>query len=355
MIVIEIKDKKIWDDFVEYALLQSWNWGEFNKKIGRKVFRYAVVDGKDIVALFQFFIIETKISKYLYLPNGPVFKNLKPFNKNFSSKLEEYDLYIKEIINFLVDFAKKEKIHHISIDPLFPNSLENRKYLRTNGFIKSVKEIQGGNKWLLDLTQTENEIMNKMFTTTKTSIKKAFNMNFTLLKDDLCLFEDFWNMYVLTKKRNAFDSYQKSYYFNQLEFLMSKGEYNIYILKNSYGENVAGAMISFYQKVASYLHGASNFSAKDFKFGPKFLIWQIILEAKKIGMKIFDFYGIARNPLNKKDPWYGFTHFKQGFGGYNLEMLETYDYVIFKTEYFKRRLVDLFRKYFNFKLFKNFN
>ncbi|MBI3627031.1 hypothetical protein HY224_03225, partial [Candidatus Uhrbacteria bacterium] len=42
-----IADKKIWNDFVaRHALdggfLQSWEWGEFQEKLGRKVWRMAV-------------------------------------------------------------------------------------------------------------------------------------------------------------------------------------------------------------------------------------------------------------------------------------------------------------------------
>ena len=50
MEIREIKDKKIWEDFLsrceEKTFLQSWNWGEFQKMTGDKIWRLGVYQEK---------------------------------------------------------------------------------------------------------------------------------------------------------------------------------------------------------------------------------------------------------------------------------------------------------------------
>jgi len=55
------------------------------------------------------------------------------------------------------------------------------------------------------------------------------------------------------------------------------------------------------------------------------LMWEAIKLGKKIGCGEFDMWGAKDNP---KDPWYGFTKFKLGFGAEIVNFSPTLDLVI---------------------------
>ena len=72
-----------WDDFMrenasDRGLLQSWLWGDFQSKLGRKVYRIAVCDdGDNIKVAAQLIMHDLPIGKkYLYVPRGPIVSDL---------------------------------------------------------------------------------------------------------------------------------------------------------------------------------------------------------------------------------------------------------------------------------------
>lgn len=68
---------------------------------------------------------------------------------------------------------------------------------------------------------------------------------------------------------------------------------------------------------------------------------EAIKDAKKIGLKNLDFWGIAPENAPKSHPWAGFTNFKKSFGGAEKRYAGTYD-LIFKPQ--KYRLYKSARK-----------
>ena len=70
---------KDWNHFVENnyppvgAFMQTFEWGTFQKDLGRKISRQVVMDGKKILAIFT--LVEFKLRlglSYGYIPRGPV-------------------------------------------------------------------------------------------------------------------------------------------------------------------------------------------------------------------------------------------------------------------------------------------
>src|SRR4030042_2509384 len=94
--VREIADKKTWEDFSlnshPNSFLQSWNWGEFNLQIGRKIWRFGVFKDGQLAAINLAIRHETRLGNYFYCPRGPVFdwKDPKVFD-SLLSKLKEVE------------------------------------------------------------------------------------------------------------------------------------------------------------------------------------------------------------------------------------------------------------------------
>ncbi|MEK7143875.1 MAG: peptidoglycan bridge formation glycyltransferase FemA/FemB family protein [Patescibacteria group bacterium] len=77
----EIKEKTVWEDFLIFAkpktFLHSWNWGEFNKKLGNKVFYLGIYDDGELAGVALIIKISARRGNFLFCPHGPVFKNIK--------------------------------------------------------------------------------------------------------------------------------------------------------------------------------------------------------------------------------------------------------------------------------------
>ena len=76
---------------------------------------------------------------------------------------------------------------------------------------------------------------------------------------------------------------------------------------------------------------------------PYLLQWEIIKRAKGGSFLYYDFWGIA-NKESKGSKWFGFTKFKKGFGGQEINNLGTYNFVYNKKIYLAYSLVIRFKK-----------
>ena len=75
MEIIEIKDKNKLNNFVssqKYSqFLQAWQWGEFHKNLGAKVWRLGVKKGDEILAVASLIKKSLPIGKsYFYCPRA---------------------------------------------------------------------------------------------------------------------------------------------------------------------------------------------------------------------------------------------------------------------------------------------
>lgn len=76
---------------------------------------------------------------------------------------------------------------------------------------------------------------------------------------------------------------------------------------------------------------------------PYALFWTAIKWGKKLGCTNFDMWGTPGPNPSPKDPWYGFHHFKEGFGPKLVEYIGTFDLVIEPRWYQLYTLIDILR------------
>jgi len=83
-------------------------------------------------------------------------------------------------------------------------------------------------------------------------------------------------------------------------------------------ELVGCVLLLFWEGVAYYwIAGAVKKGKK--LFAPTILVWEAMKLAKKKGCKTFDFVGVWDERIPKENTeWFGFTKFKEGFGGETL-------------------------------------
>jgi lipid II:glycine glycyltransferase (peptidoglycan interpeptide bridge formation enzyme) len=332
MKIKEITDKNLWENFLRECspktFLQSWNWGEFNKLMKQKIWRSGIYDGDELVATTLVIKVKAKRGTFLVIPHGPNIKNAKCQMPNVKcedkkSKLEILKIILKE----LKEIAKVEKASFIRICPIWEGSQENKRIFKELGFRKAPIFIHPEVNWILNIQNSEEELLAGMRKTTRYLIRQALkNPEIEIKKSkDLKDVEIFNKIYQETAERHRFVPFSLNYLKN--EFLAFEPDNQILTFLGKYkGEVISGAMIIFWQDSAFYHQGASL--PKYPKIPVSYLLqWEAIREAKNRGCKYYNFWGIA--PTNKPNhSWKGLTLFKTGFGGQREEYVITQDLIL---------------------------
>lgn len=318
---LEIKQ---WNDFTstesaDGGLLQSWNWGEFQNNLNKKIFRLSVFDEAKLVAtaLIVKHVMPLGFS-YLYLPRGPVIA--KSTNK---SAVSDYLLIaIKKI-------AQAEKSIFLRADPPWSNDAE----LIKSGF-KPIGQVQPKSTLILDLSLSEAELSAQMKPKTRYNIKVAQKHKVKIVRSDKNEkdFEAFWKLLQQTSERDRIKSHSKNYYRQMLK------SPELELVFAYVGDKLATANImATIGAWRIYLHGASNYELRE-KMAPYLLQWEMIRQAKSTGLKYYDFWGVD------EIKWPGVTRFKQGFAPKKkfTEYIGAYDLVYYKMFYWLYNLTKKF-------------
>lgn len=219
----------------------------------------------------------------------------------------------------------------LDIDVLHPTS-----YALLETFKKSFEEMQPENNWVVDVSQKEEDILAGMKQKGRYNIKLAQKNNIEITSSESAgkELDIFYELYSKTGKRKRVTFRAKAYFEKLLDILGKIGYARVYTATSKIeGKTVplAAAVIIFYGEEALYLYGGSSDKYRNL-MAPYLLHWQIMQEAKKRGMKKYNFLGIAPTD-DPKHPWAGITRFKQQFGGKQEDILGSYDLVIKPFEY----------------------
>lgn len=288
-----VTDKNHWNKLVgsqEHSrLLQSWEWGEFQKSLGRGVLRLSW--NNEVVA--QAVRMLLPFSKhYWYIPHGPVIVKTGADGLEWSRALKEK----------LDDGALFIRVDPASSAPPF----------QRRGGISFVSATQPRCTYVLDVSQSEGELLSQMRQKTRYNIRLAKKRGVEVSQGSI---EDFLRLNRETKTRDNFASHPDEYYQKMIASLPNDF---INIWQATYqGEVIASSIIVAFGDTATYAHGASSSHHRD-AMAPYLLHWSIIQDAKKRGIRYYDFWG-----ANPKDPshgaykksWQGISRFKAGFGG----------------------------------------
>lgn len=317
MKIREITDKIQWEKFIKDlksdTFLQSWNWGEFNKKMENKIWRLGLFKKEELIGIALVIRINAKRGKFLFCPHLLL-------NKKYWNSLFEY----------LKNLASSESVDFIRICPLAENTPDSLKIFQEYGFRDApIHMMHPELSWILDISKPEEEILKGMRKTTRNLIRRAerpFDSaqgkeNIEILEvKSIEGVEKFYQLHEETVGRHGFVPFSKEYLRKEFEAFGSDTQISVFFAKHG-GQVLSSAIIVFSGNSAFYHHGASQYSKIPASY---LLMWRIIQEAKKRGCQRFNFWGIA--PENKpKHPWSGLTLFKTGFGGYKQEYLHCQD------------------------------
>ena len=258
-----------------------------------------------------------------------------------------------EFANLLSDIAKALKPQlpsntiAIRFDPYIDfESIEERDLfkvgMKTVAYADRLKlrknkvDIQPPDTTLVDLTATEDEILERMHSKWRYNIRLSERKGVLIhryLGNDINLSEKIDKFYELTKETNSRDgksSHAKSYYEDLIKSSAKEIESGIdvplvslYIAEHE-GEEIASIMTLFSHDEAIYLYGASSNHKRNLM--PNYLLqWTAMKDAKAYGSKFYDMYGMPPEGEDENHPMHGLYMFKTNFGGKIIHRPGSYD------------------------------
>lgn len=334
-----IDKKEIWEEFLakceEKTFLQSWNWGEFNKMMGERVWRFGVYEKDELTALAL--VVETvaKRGTFLLVPHGPV--------TQYEIGNRKYEV-LKILLEKLKKIAKEAKASFIRVSPIWERSPENEEIFNKLGFRRAPILVHPEASWKLDIRPSEEELLMGMRKTTRYLIRKA-------QKDrDLKIFqtqelkhlETFNRLYQQIVDMRRFIPFSLVYLKNEFTVFNNDNQISLFFGKYK-NEIVASAFVIFWSNIGFYHHAA--LSPKYHKIPIAYLLqWEAIREAKKRGCVLYDFWGYVSPTEHPHHPWAGPTLFKMGFGGRKSEYVKTQDFVL-SSKYWLTFLFEKLRRF----------
>ena len=309
-----------WDAFVatnaaDGGVLQSWQWGELQKALGRGIFRFTWKEETTNAIKGCCLLVEQKLPlgwTYYYAPRGPVVGQWHRKNE------------LQEFLAELETFSRKQKVAFLRVEPPYENSTFHIPHYKHTFPIQPTQTLR------IDLAQTEGQLLAVMHQKTRYNIHVAekHNVQVTQTHD----IEAFWELLQETTDRDGFRGHLKEHYALILQHL----DASLFIASH-HNTPLAAALVAFFGTTAYYLHGASTSMKKDV-MAPYALHWQVMREAKRRGCTTYDLWGIDE----KK--WPGVTRFKTGFAPATppTTYASTYDLPISKLKYAFYRMRKLF-------------
>ncbi len=347
MYILELNNKENWEDFLlrcdEKTFLDSWNWGEFQKREGQRIWRFGIYDNEKLISVALVIKVKARRGTFLFVPHGPNIINPKsqiPNPKQISNLKSQI---LNTLLMKLKEIAKEEKAHFIRIASIWEKSKQNSDFFERLGFIPAPIHIHPEVTWELDIKRSEQELLMNMRKTTRYLIRQAQkNTDIEIIKsnniDDLERFGDLLNK---TADRHHFVPFSLNYLKNQFSCFALDNQIVIYLGRYK-EEIISGAVMIFWQNIGFYHHGASL--SKYNKIPVSYLLqWEAIKEAKRQGCEKYNFWGIAPND-NKNHAWTGLSLFKRGFGGYRKDYVQTQDLSLSKMYYLITRPFEKIRR-----------
>ena len=309
-----VENKDVWEDFVlnspESNFLHSFNWGKFNQSLGFAVFRLGFYRQGKLKGVALLVKKTARRGTYLECPAGPLIPWGEPgFFDHFLSSVK--------------DIAAQEKASFVRVRPNLKDAPENHRLFKSRGFIRAPMHLHAETTLVLDLTQSEEELLRAMRKNTRYSIKKAQKMGVAI--EMSASDADVKNLYDLQAevvKRVKFVPFSLQYLLKQ--FQTFKPDNQIQLIKASYqGQLLAISFFIFYKDEAVYHYSGSSSRLREVP-ASYLLQWAAIKKAKARGKTRYNLWGIAPDD-NPKHRFAGVTLFKKGFGGERGDYLPAHD------------------------------
>lgn len=328
MLVREIfpEEKEKFTQFSNHPL-QTYEWGEFREKTGRKVIRAGLFENSRLVNSFQFTLHPFPLLGFNigYFPKG-----LYPS---------------KELIESLREYGKNNNCAFIQLEPnqeVDETHTEELLLKECPGLVKSRKPMFTKYTFYIDLQKTEEELLKQMKEKTRYNVRLAQKKGVVVAEENNDeSFESYLSLLRETAKRDNFFAHNEKYHRTLWETLKNSGLIHLLIARHE-NTPLVGWLLFGHKDKLYYAYGASS-SQKREVMASNLMYFEAMKFGQQKGYKTFDLWGsLGPNP-DPKDAFYGFHRFKEGYGGRLVEFVGSYDLVLNPAYYNIYHLADRFR------------
>jgi lipid II:glycine glycyltransferase (peptidoglycan interpeptide bridge formation enzyme) len=328
-----VTNKTEWEKFLslhpEANFLQSWDWGDFHKNLGKKIFRTGFYKDTALVGIMLSVVEPARRGRYLTVPGGPIID-------------WKDERILSEIFSTMRQIAKEQRCVFVRIRPQLIDDEFSRNIFSKYGSKDAPMHLHAELTSQLDITKSTDELLAQMRKTTRYEIKKAQKLGIQVETSiDEKKMKIFYDLQIETAKRQKFVPFSYTFLDEQFKVFAKAHEAVLYTAIHE-GQILAQAFIIFYGSEAVYHYGASTEEGRKYP-GAYLIQWEAIQEAKRRGMKRYNFWGVAAE-TEKNHRFYGISIFKRGFAGEDVQYLHAQDLVIDRTRYFFNLLVERVRK-----------
>lgn len=341
-----ITDKSEWDSFYNRvgspSFHHSWEWGEFQLLCQKEIERLGLYKGANLVAIALVVKIRSKRGNYLFVPHGPLFDipQAKLTQHIPSHKHTTIQRHLAIIHQHLVAMARTEGFWFIRIAPPMTRDTDHADLFRSLGYQTAPIYVHAETMWVVDVTQSENDILAQMRKNTRYAVRRAQREHISVTSSDSPdALQQFLDLYHITADREQFTPYSDAYIQNELRAFQAADNAVIFnsgflnspkdgippeFVQEGTSQNLASSLVIFSNSSGFYHQGASIHT----KYPAAYLLqWYAILESKRRGCNYYSFHGI-HDPGRTPKSWLGLSLFKHGFGGFQVDYLYTQDFII---------------------------
>jgi lipid II:glycine glycyltransferase (peptidoglycan interpeptide bridge formation enzyme) len=318
---------KNWDRFVEAApdsgFMQSSWWVEFRNYCGFENFGITFRDGNTFVGgavVLKFLYSDDRC--FYYIQDGPLLPEDPP-------NAEEV---FRAVFEAIEERRKSEPqvVSHLRMEP---------RWLHLPGFAPGFRPIRPladpyleirDTRWI-DLRPAEADILAQMKPKGRYNIGVARGHGVSVIKDTSEQgLKDFLAIYEETAARQGMTPKPPDY-FERLVSLFSPGRRGSLFFAEYQGRRIATALVVYFGNRATYFFGGSRDIDRKV-MAPYLLHFEVMRTARALGYEWYDLWGVA--PANQPDhPWQNLTVFKAKFGGVEVHLVPTLDYVYDEAAY----------------------
>jgi peptidoglycan pentaglycine glycine transferase (the first glycine) len=298
-------------------VLQSYEWGEFKRRLGWKPIRLVLERDGEVVGLGQFLAYKTAPvpGVLMYCTKGPWL----PWDD---------EVAVRTFFWGVRAAAGQLGAHTVKIEPeVLERHKDVKALLGGIGFRKARYDLNLKSTLVVDLSLPEEDLLERMKSRTRYNVRLAARKGVEVAEPE---FEEgfgtFYEWMKATSERKEGYVLRRSrdYLHDVMRAMHDAGQGRLFFAEHE-GTPLAGMYVFTFGEKYWYMYGASSDEKRNLK--PNYLLqWEVMRWAKGRGLTHYDMVGAPKpEDLNESSSLWSVYKFKEGFGGEIADSLGCFD------------------------------